>query len=124
MATTTNNKSANNTPAVNAQLAAEVNKKMKTRSLLVKAYQQEEQVQVQGSPFYRPYFGNNMPLIINGIAVYVPLDGRPYKIPKTFADLFNKRLGRIDSLIQKQGQLSAIAEESFAGEVDLLGTVE
>ena len=106
--------------AANAKLAAEVNKLQHRKLELAKQYKSEEQVTVQGSPFYRPYFGDNMPIIINGIAVYVPLDGMPYKIPKTYADVFNTRLARVDSMIKKQGALSAIFEETYAGELDLL----
>ena len=118
MANTT--KTTNQTAGLSTSLAAEVNRGQQKRRALARQYAAEEQVTVQGSPFYKPYFGSNMPIQINGIAVYVPLDGKPYKIPKTFADVFNTRLSRVDSLIQKQGQMSAIVEESYAGEVNLL----
>ena len=102
------------------QLTADVDEAKRRRHELVQQYKKEEKVKDQRSPLYRPYFGNNMPLQINGVGVYVPMDGKTYEIPKTVANLFHRRIARIDSLIQKQGVMSGIVEESYAGEVDLI----
>ena len=112
--------SQSNTQRLTQKLTADVDEAKRRRHELVEQYKKEEKVKVQGSPFYRPYFGNNMPLQINGVGVYVPMDGKTYEIPKTFANLFHQRIARIDSLIQKQGVMSGIVEESYAGEVDLI----
>ena len=74
---------------------------------------------------YRPYFGNNMPIILNGIAVYVPLDGQQYEIPESFAAIFMDRISRIDEQINMRKRMSAISDniEAYAGERDLIQKV-
>ena len=108
------------TASVTQKLAADVNKAQARKHELAQAYSQEKKVRVTGSPMYSPYFGNNMPIQINGISVYVPLDGRAYEIPKTFADVFKTRIARIDALIQKQGAMADFIEENSPGEVQLI----
>jgi hypothetical protein len=68
----------------------------------------EEKVRVTISPFYRPNFGNVMPVGINGICVYVPCDGKTYLIPKTFADLVTERIMRVDDFITKQSRMADV----------------
>ena len=121
MATKSAAAAASTSAPVNAQLAKQVNIAQNKRKEFANKMKAEEQVTVQGSPFYRPYFGNNMPIQVNGVSVYVPLDGKPYTIPATFAGIFQERLSRIDALIQKQTVMSNFVEEAYAGEVDLLG---
>ena len=108
------------TQEVTKNLSAAVNARQNRKKELCEMYKKEPQVKVVGSPFYRPYFGNVMPLQINGISVHVALDGVAHTIPKTFADLFNQRIQRIDSQIKRQGMMSDNIEEGFAGEVDLM----
>ena len=92
---------------------------------LVETYRGEKKVPVQGSPMYRPYFGNNMPIILNGIAIYVPLDGQQYEIPESFAAIFLDRISRIDEQINMRKQMAAISDniESYAGERNLIQKV-
>lgn len=108
------------TASVTQKLAADVTKAQARKHELAQAYAKEKKVKVTGSPMYRPYFGNNMPIQVNGIMVYVPLDGRTYEIPKTFADVFKNRISRIDALIQKQGAMADFIEENSPGEVTLI----
>lgn len=108
------------TASVTQKLAADVTRAQARKHELAQTYANEKKVRVTGSPMYRPYFGNNMPIQINGIMVYVPLDGKTYEIPKTFADVFRNRIARIDALIQKQGAMADFIEESSPGEVNLL----
>lgn len=81
--------------------------------------QNTEFVTVKGSPMYRPYFGNNMPIVIQGFPCYIPLDGKAYKVRKPYADVFNERLARIDALEQQRGVMANTIEESYAGEAGL-----
>lgn len=113
------------TAAMNAELTAKVNSKQAHNRRLVDFYKNEPKVPVQGSPMYRPYFGNNMPIILNGIAVYVPLDGQQYEIPESFAAIFMDRISRIDEQINMRKRMSAISDniEAYAGERDLIKKV-
>lgn len=111
---------SNTTASLTNQLSQQVSSAQTAKARMAIMYKEEEKVKVQISPFYRPYFGNNMPIILNGIAVYVPCDGRMYEIPKSFADIVGERIGRIDRLIAKQGVMGGIIEESYAGENELL----
>ena len=107
------------TQNVNADLAAAVQNAQSRKRALAEYYKNGKQVVVQGSPFYKPYFGNNMPIQLNGIMVYVPLDGQPHKIPEDFANIFEERIKRIDMQNERFGIMGANIEESFAGEFEL-----
>ena len=72
-ATTKRESTVVDTQAANLELSKKVNALEETRKSVAVTYKNEKKVAVQGSPMYRPYFGNNMPIIINGVAIYVPL---------------------------------------------------
>jgi hypothetical protein len=110
------------TAALNSALETKVTARRANNSRLVDTYKNEKKVPVQGSPMYRPYFGNNMPIIINGIAIYVPLDGQQYEIPESFAAIFFDRISRIDEQINMRKQMAAISDniEAYAGERNLI----
>lgn len=88
---------------------------------LAQEYKEEEQVEMFIPPLYRPYFGNVMPVVNNGIAIYFPVDGSRHSIPKTFASIIEERRQAVDRLINKQGNMSRIAEnvEHTPGELEL-----
>lgn len=113
------------TAALNEELSAKVNALQVKNRKLTDHYKQEKKVAVQGSPMYRPYFGNNMPIIVNGIAIYVPLDGQQYEIPETFAAIFFDRISRIDEQINMRNRMANASEnvESYAGEKALIKRV-
>jgi len=113
------------TAALNSTLETKVTARRAKNARLVDAYKGEKKIPVQGSPMYRPYFGNNMPIILNGIAIYVPLDGQQYEIPESFAAIFLDRISRIDEQINMRKQMAAISDniESYAGERNLIQKV-
>lgn len=113
------------TAALNSALEAKVTALRTKNSRLVDHYKNEKKIPVQGSPMYRPYFGNNMPVIINGIAIFVPLDGQQYEIPESFAAVFFDRISRIDEQINMRKQMAAISDnvEAYAGERNLIQKV-
>ena len=113
------------TAALNSVLETKVTALRNKNKRLVDYYKNEEKVPVQGSPMYRPYFGNNMPIILNGIAVYVPLDGQQYEVPESFAAIFFDRITRIDEQINMRKQMAAISDnvEAYAGERNLIQKV-
>lgn len=104
---------------------AEVAAKERTRVAVAEAYKNEPKVQVTGSPMYREYFGTQMPLSINGIILYLPLDGRTYEIPQSFAELFRSRIRSVDDDLNMRKRLGDVTNnsESYAGELDLVRLV-
>ena len=111
-----------NTQEVNAELNSNVKELEAKKRNLAASYKNEPKVTVQGSPMYRPYFGNNMAIIVNGIAIYVPLDGQQYSIPESFAAVFFERISRTDEQIRMRKQMSSVPNnlESYAGERGLI----
>ena len=121
-ATTKRESTVVDTQAANLELSKKVNALEETRKSVAVTYKNEKKVAVQGSPMYRPYFGNNMPIIINGVAIYVPLDGQQYEIPESFAAVFLDRISRADEQIRVRKQMASVSEnsESYAGEKSLI----
>ena len=121
-ATTKRESTVVDTQAANLELSKQVNALEETRKSVADTYKNEKKVAVQGSPMYRPYFGNNMPIIINGVAIYVPLDGQLYEIPESFAAVFLDRISRVDEQIRVRKQMASVSEnsESYAGEKSLI----
>ena len=121
-ATTKRESTVVDTQAANLELSKKINALEETRKSVAVTYKNEKKVAVQGSPMYRPYFGNNMPIIINGVAIYVPLDGQQYEIPESFAAVFLDRISRVDEQIRVRKQMASVSEnsESYAGEKSLI----
>lgn len=121
-ATTKRESTVVDTQVANLELSKKVNALEETRKSVAVTYKNEKKVAVQGSPMYRPYFGNNMPIIINGVAIYVPLDGQLYEIPESFAAVFLDRISRVDEQIRVRKQMASVSEnsESYAGEKSLI----
>lgn len=121
-ATTKRESTVVDTQAANLELSKKVTALEETRKSVAVTYKNEKKVAVQGSPMYRPYFGNNMPIIINGVAIYVPLDGQLYEIPESFAAVFLDRISRVDEQIRVRKQMASVSEnsESYAGEKSLI----
>ena len=51
----------------------------------------EELVAVTLAPTYRHPFGKVMPVRLNGYTIYVPCNGKTYKIPKSYAAIVHAR---------------------------------
>ena len=92
------------------------------RKTLAETYKAQDQVEVIGAPMYRSWFGNSMPISVNGILISVPLDGRRYKIPKTFARIFNARIQSVNDDIEQAKRRSNVSSnlEQFPGQLDLV----
>ena len=95
------------------------------RKTLAETYKGQEQIEVIGAPMYRAWFGNSMPISINGILITVPLDGKRYKIPKSFARIFNARIQSINEDIELAKKRSNVSSnfEQFPGQLDLVKPV-
>lgn len=108
--------------ALTNQLEHNVTQLQAKRRVLAERYKKEKKVDVTISPMYRPYFGNNMPVQLNGIAIYVPIDGQTYKVPESFAAIIKERISMIDEQERAREAMSNVQAniEKYAGEKGLL----
>lgn len=105
-----------------SKLSLDVHTLEQKRRAVAEYYKNEEKVVVQGAPSYQNHFGRVMPIVINGIAIHVPLDGQPYKIPVTYASEFQSRLAEVDEQERIRRSLANTRgnEEAYAGERALI----
>ena len=124
-ATSTKEKQSGSVAAMTADNNQSVNALEKKRFSLVEKYKAEKKYKVKGAPAYQAHFGSVMSIIINGVLVAVPLDGRSYEIPESFAQVFNSRIRQIDNMALQQSALADVANniESMPGEKDLITPV-
>lgn len=82
----------------------------------------EDLVPVSMAPLYRPYFGEVMTVGLNGLNIYLPIDGRTYKIPKSYAPIVQERRRRVDDFITRRQRMSNVQSnfETYAGELKLI----
>ena len=124
-ATSTKVKQSGSVAAMTAENNQSVNALEKKRLSLVERYKAEKKYKVKGAPAYQAHFGSVMSIIINGVLVTVPLDGRSYEIPESFAQVFNSRIRQIDNMALQQSALADVTNnvESMPGEKDLITPV-
>ena len=124
-ATSTKEKQSGSVAAMTADNNQNVNALEKKRLSLVEKYKAEKKYKVKGAPAYQAHFGSVMSIIINGVLITVPLDGRSYEIPESFAQVFNSRIRQIDNMALQQSALADVANniESMPGEKDLITPV-
>lgn len=124
-ATSTKEKQSGSVAAMTADNNQSVNALEKKRFSLVEKYKAEKKYKVKGAPAYQAHFGSVMSIIINGVLITVPLDGRSYEIPESFAQVFNSRIRQIDNMALQQSALADVTNnvESMPGEKDLITPV-
>lgn len=124
-ATSTKVKQSGSVAAMTADNNQSVNALEKKRFSLVEKYKAEKKYKVKGAPAYQAHFGSVMSIIINGVLIAVPLDGRSYEIPESFAQVFNSRIRQIDNMALQQSALADVTNnvESMPGEKDLITPV-
>lgn len=124
-ATSTKVKQSGSVAAMTADNNQNVNALEKKRLSLVEKYKAEKKYKVKGAPAYQAHFGSVMSIIINGVLIAVPLDGRSYEIPESFAQVFNSRIRQIDNMALQQSALADVTNnvESMPGEKDLITPV-
>ena len=124
-ATSTKVKQSGSVAAMTADNNQSVNALEKKRFSLVEKYKAEKKYKVKGAPAYQAHFGNVMSIVINGVLVTVPLDGRSYEIPESFAQVFNSRIRQIDNMALQQEALADVTNnvENMPGEKDLITPV-
>ncbi len=89
-------------PAVEAYANRRIQVKETQRRSLVKKYLSEEKIPVTISPLYAPYLGRIVPVLVNGIRVDIPADGRTYQINSTHASEIIAKIRRINDLLARQ----------------------
>ena len=106
---------------VNLEASIALQKAEARRKTLLNTYKQEELVPIYLSPMYRPYVGNVMRVMINGISIFFKVDGSTQMIPKTFADEITARRMAIDDILTKQHRMSDVSSnaETSPGELEL-----
>ena len=124
-ATSTKEKQSGSVAAMTADNNQNVNALEKKRLSLVEKYKAEKKYKVKGAPAYQAHFGNVMSIVINGVLITVPLDGRSYEIPESFAQVFNSRIRQIDNMALQQEALADVTNnvENMPGEKDLITPV-
>ena len=78
------------------------------RKALAEVYRREPKRSVMVAPMYAPYFGKVMHIMINGVSVAVPCNGRPYDIPETFAGEAFRRINAINDQQRKAKRYSDV----------------
>ena len=91
------------------------------RKSLAEIYRREPKKSVMVAPMYAAYFGKVMHVMINGISVAVPCDGRPYDIPETFAAEVFRRINAVNDQQSKAKRYSDVNSniEGAPGELTL-----
>lgn len=114
-------KASNKDLALDAKIQKEYMSAQARKKELLQAYKDEEKVSIHLSPMYRPYMGNVLTMSINGITIAVPVDGKSYTVPKTFAEHIDARRIKIDNILKKTDAMANIADnfESSPGDLEL-----
>lgn len=119
--TETSAPTAVNVKQAEARATARINIKESQRKALVKVYLNEKKVPVTISPFYAPYLGRVVPVLVNGIRVDIPADGRTYQINETHAGEVIAKIRKIDNLIARQKKAGDVSNnyERNIGELQI-----
>lgn len=91
------------------------------RRTLGEKFKNEEKVPISIPPLYKPYFGRVMTVTINGISCAIPVDGKTYKVPASFAEEARVRMFRQNALFEKQTKMGDAQNniENYPGELAL-----
>lgn len=79
------------------------------RKMLTSKFSKESKVPITISPSYRPYLGTVAMFSINGIAVYIPCDGRAHMVNTSHAALVYETLQKYDADTTRQQRLSNVS---------------
>ena len=91
------------------------------RKALARQFKKQKLRSVSISPLYQPYFGKVMTVTINGTSVAIPVNGKTYQVPETFAEEVRVRIYKQDQLLMKKKRMSRVSEnfEASPGELQL-----
>lgn len=86
------------------------------RRSIAKDFKEQEEEFVKIPPLYKKYFGRVLPIMIQGVEVAIPVDGKSYKVPKVFAARARIIMHNQDELIQKCENASNVQNNFDGGE--------
>lgn len=96
-------------PHVEANANRRIQVKETQRRSLVKKYLSEKKIPVTISPLYAPYLGRIVPVLVNGIRVDIPADGRTYQINSTHASEIIAKVRRINGMLARQKKVGDVS---------------
>ena len=96
-------------PHVEANANRRIQVKETQRRSLVKKYLSEKKIPVTISPLYAPYLGRIVPVLVNGIRVDIPADGRTYQINSTHASEIIAKVRRINNMLARQKKVGDVS---------------
>jgi hypothetical protein len=84
----------------------------------------EPRVAISVAPQYASEFSKNMRVVINGVSIFIPIDGREYMVPETFASEIKRRIHKVNQKINRLRRKGTtenfnLIEEKSIGEVKL-----
>lgn len=90
----------------------------------LEAVRKEPKVSINVAPQYAAEFSNNMRVTINGISIFIPIDGRDYLVPQSFADEIKRRVHKVNQKLnrfKRKGNANNVVlfEEKSIGEIKL-----
>ena len=79
---------------------------------------EQDLVSVTLAPTYRHPFGMVMPVRLNGMSIYIPCNGKAYKIPRAYAAIVHARRRAFDEQEMRQESMSQVQNnfEQFPGQ--------
>ena len=84
----------------------------------------EPKVSISVAPQYAAEFSRNMRVVINGVSIFIPIDGREYMVPETFAAEIKRRVNKVNQKLNRLRRKGTtenfnLVEEKSIGEVKI-----
>jgi len=99
------NREPTNEELQRAQIKADAEIVMKARNFREKMLKGKK-TKMRVVPAYRPYLGLRNQVIINGVAIVVPVDGTMFEVPSPFAAELYRRMRGVDAMLEKQSRMA------------------
>ena len=95
------------------------------RQIVAQGYAKEKKVAVSIPAPYKPYFGSTAMISVNGVSVYIPVDGRSYYVNETHAAEIFETLQNINAGTEQRAALANVQQnkERSSWLTEVLGTV-
>jgi len=79
----------------------------------------EPTTKIRIAPAYKPYLGSKCQVIINGVAIVIPVDGSMVEVPEPYAAEMYRRMAGIDAQIDRMVKMSNYGQnrEQVIGEI-------
>lgn len=80
------------------------------RQIVAQGYAKEKKVAVSIPAPYKPYFGSTAMISVNGVSVYIPVDGRSYYVNETHAAEIFETLQNINAGTEQRAALANVQQ--------------